>query len=98
MVSRDTVIIRVEDKAVCFQDTCLTIIGYFDDQAFHSEVQFVAGRMMTIGDVLMDPFGNPGPPPLWFLRTDDFANDPSIVTLLKTKKGWIVVPPAQKVP
>jgi hypothetical protein len=86
--SGDLIIFRFE--SVCHQDRCLTILGHLDNQGFQSEAMFVAGKMMTWGDVANDIFGNPGPPAIYFLVGNDLANDPGLVTLLKTRKGWIV--------
>jgi hypothetical protein len=86
--SGDLIIFRFE--SVCHENRCLTVLGHMDDQGFQSEAMFVAGKMVTWGDVANDIFGNPGPPAIYFLVGNDPANDPGLVTLLKTRKGWIV--------
>jgi len=88
----EVVILRLEDTSTCFKDLCLTVVGHIGKGVVHVGVIVLAGKMVTVGDVLMDLFGNPGHPPIYILRTTDLETDPSVISLWRTPRGWIVAP------
>ena len=81
---RDSFLLRVEDKELCTEDLCLTVIGHVVKGQFRSDAMFSAGNRFTSSDQLVQVFGFQTVP-RWVV------GEKMTMTLLETPKGWIVV-------
>ena len=77
-------LLRVEDKELCTEDLCLTVIGHVVKGQFRSDAMFSAGNRFTSSDQLVQVFGFQTVP-RWLV------GEKMTMTLLETPKGWIVV-------
>ena len=88
----EVLVFRLEDKSVCEDNICLTVLGKIEDDRFVSHIMFMAGKMLTQGDTFPRLFGRNIPPAYWFMRGSDIS-DPRIIYLYETPMGWVVVAP-----
>jgi hypothetical protein len=81
----DSITFRIEHRAVCDEDVCLTVIGRIESGTFVPQVMFGAGKMTTVGDYGARLLGF-GTLPMWF------KSNKGVVTVLESPRGWIIVP------
>jgi hypothetical protein len=83
-----SVLFRIEDKAACRDDICLTIIGHLGGERFIADALFTAGGRVSGSDYMETLLGlRAFPRVFWSSRNS--------VTLFETSEGWIVIPSIQ---
>lgn len=79
----DSILFRIEDSSLCFEDLCFTVIGRVIDKKFVADAMFSAGKGFTRGDQMLPLFG-------FRVVTAPLIGEKVNVTLLETPNGWIV--------
>jgi hypothetical protein len=88
----DALLVRFENRELCAQDYCLTVIGVVRNDTFIPHVMVSAGKWFTRGDTMRQLLGRLAPRPVW-LCASQRPGERDCVTLQETARGWIVAPP-----
>jgi hypothetical protein len=88
VIGPKSVFFRIEDKAACSDDICLTIIGHLGGERFIADALFAAGGRLSGSDHAETLLGLQA-----FPRR--FWSSKNSVTLFETSEGWIVIPSIQ---
>jgi len=87
----EVIAFRLEDGSTCVNGMCLTVIGSIENGALASPAMFFAPKVVTRGDAPAPFLGASRSALITFSEKNDPRDGPAI-SVLRTQKGWIVVP------
>ena len=90
--SPEVIAFRLEDGSTCLNAICLTIIGSIENGVLASPVMLFAPKTVTQSDTSPAFLGSTQTPRITFSERDDPREGGPAISVLRTPKGWIIVP------
>jgi hypothetical protein len=90
--SPEVIVFRLEGESTCLNAICLTIVGSIENGVLGSPAMLFAPKTVTQSDASPAFLGSTRTPRITFSESKDPGEGVPAISVLRTPKGWIIVP------